>query len=527
MRITINDSSDIFEVIYCSFTDCGNTGDQEYIDGGALHFRISNGATVSIFDSTFKGCTADYGGAIVLYVTTDGQATIYNVSIQECIAHDGGGIYLQLHTGAVVTISGLCTFSECSAKYGGGFYAEVFNRSSQIIFLDSLSIQGCSNCTSGGGAYIHTFDANISISNILFDQCNAQYAGGLLLDGDNSKVYLNGTVFQNCTASVYGGAIRILINEEHNSFEIIDIIITNCSAQIGGGIYCETVNSELIIYNSQILFCLAFNGSGGIFFDLANSELQIFNVTVSECRTYYGNGGGLYSNINRNSRIVLDQSCYFYECQSQNGGDALFQSCQASEELHNTNQSQGFGGGIFLTGSGDYEIQSYGLSLIGMKIVDNTADNGGNSLFLSISKVKQFCQFGIKGDNFWFKDCCTAALFSTTMFVSGGAITYLVIEILVKKLILIFPASFSLGNQVLHIITILLGFKSDDTSMDVLDAAQIVQITVIFVVRAQVVVAQDVLMDVQIAAQIVLNINKVIKKNKEEQKKLNSKNLKK
>ncbi|KAA6324022.1 MAG: hypothetical protein EZS28_054241, partial [Streblomastix strix] len=58
----------------------------------------------------------------------------------------------------------------------------------------------------------------------------------------------------------------------------------------------------------------------------------------------------------------------------------------------------GYGGGIFLTGNGNYNAQSEKLDLHGMKILDNSASNSGQSLFVAISKLKEWCRYGINGD---------------------------------------------------------------------------------------------------------------------------------
>lgn len=66
MNITISNSSDIYEILNCRFTNCSNTGDSEETYGGALFLNISNYGVAIISDSTFTGCISDYGGAIYM-----------------------------------------------------------------------------------------------------------------------------------------------------------------------------------------------------------------------------------------------------------------------------------------------------------------------------------------------------------------------------------------------------------------------------------------------------------------------------
>ncbi|KAA6380570.1 MAG: hypothetical protein EZS28_023904 [Streblomastix strix] len=353
----------------------------------------------------------------------------------------------------------------------------------------------------------------------------AQQGGGLLLDGNNSKVYLYETTFQSCRAFFDGGGIRLFTDEEQNSIEFIYTIISNCSAQTGGGIFCETINSELWIIYTTIIYCIASNGSGG----------------------------GMYCEI-----------------ESGNGGD-----CQAIADPTIEKPPSGFGGGIFLTGYKEQLVYADQLNLKGMKIYNNFAENGGQSLIIQVTCGVQSLIFSLAiylpmfGFEFLSIFWLVNAVWLLIVGVEGiiysirnGGKSYKLILIISSFFvgIFLFGSMLLLNPPILKIrqsnsviddqhdayifsgidtliqsaisgskIAVQFALDMDkeypfaallSASMivigDVLGVVQFVKISVRFAVHAQEVVAQDVLMDVQIAAPIVLKVILYIKKNKRE-----------
>ncbi|KAA6365045.1 MAG: hypothetical protein EZS28_039428 [Streblomastix strix] len=133
---------------------------------------------------------------------------------------------------------------------------------------------------------------------------------------------------------------------------------------------------------------------------------------------------GIYAIIESGGQLILNKSCEFYQCESHgNGGgiyiginftaqfsfiikDAYFHECKA---LNSTNSSisysqTGFGGGLFLGGeqfpgeSGDYDPSTQLIDLHGMKINNNSADKYGQSQYIVMKDVVEFCQYGILGE---------------------------------------------------------------------------------------------------------------------------------
>ncbi|KAA6393687.1 MAG: hypothetical protein EZS28_010789 [Streblomastix strix] len=58
----------------------------------------------------------------------------------------------------------------------------------------------------------------------------------------------------------------------------------------------------------------------------------------------------------------------------------------------------GYGGGMFLTGNGDYDSLSKMLDFRKMKIYGNIADKAGQSLYVAITKIVEWCKKGTAGE---------------------------------------------------------------------------------------------------------------------------------
>ncbi|KAA6386853.1 MAG: hypothetical protein EZS28_017622, partial [Streblomastix strix] len=68
--------------------------------------------------------------------------------------------------------------------------------------------------------------------------------------------------------------------------------------------------------------------------------------------------------------------------------DALIQECNAKENTSSSSPT-GYGGGIFLTGSGDYDSSTNRLDLRGMAIFENIAEIAGQSLYVAMTQLAE------------------------------------------------------------------------------------------------------------------------------------------
>ncbi|KAA6329054.1 MAG: hypothetical protein EZS28_053647, partial [Streblomastix strix] len=160
---------------------------------------------------------------------------------------------------------------------------------------------------------------------------------------DNSQFIAQKCMFENINIEEYGGnAIRL----ENNGNSKVISTITNCEF--------NNINS---IGDS--------NGQGGsaLFAQLRDQSSLIIdnNCQFIQCISTNGNGGALYIDIDFESQFEFKIN------------DGLIKECQSLST--ETTDGTGYGGGIFLTGNGNYNAQSEKLDLHGMKILDNSASN--------------------------------------------------------------------------------------------------------------------------------------------------------
>ncbi|KAA6398520.1 MAG: hypothetical protein EZS28_005958 [Streblomastix strix] len=409
--------------------------------GGAIFSRIINSGDAAFINSQFVGCEAFNGGCIYTEINSNGILTIDGVtSFTRCIGTVeqehcfAGGIYAILNSGGIMNIFGQCTFTQCTASVSGAIYARISD--SSLFLIDCIStFTKCYASSSAGGIYALVYDANskfilkgqlifdtctadfhvggmltsinngaqIEISaNILFNNCScsALTAGGLQIDisQTTSNILLTGELtFENCSSQVYGGGFHFSATTS-GYIELNKIICKNCScSQGGGGLYAQVRSGGELVITGSCLFknCSSSEGNGAGLNMLCTgteSTVRISGLLTFDQCTSFNQGGGAYLSSVDNGLIEIDMAI-FKECNSSLGGglymdidftaesyikiiDFTFQDCKAiKNELKTT--PTGYGGGLFLTGNGDYDLSSEKLNLKGMKIFGNNADKAG------------------------------------------------------------------------------------------------------------------------------------------------------
>ncbi|KAA6311070.1 MAG: hypothetical protein EZS28_056197, partial [Streblomastix strix] len=153
----------------------------------------------------------------------------------------------------------------------------------------------------------------------------------------------------------------------------------------------------------------------------ATIEGTQFN-NISSTGEVSGQGGSaIYAQIREDCSLIIDDSCEFNDCviESGNGGaiyvdidysknfqfkikDATFRHNKALKHNSVEIPPSGYGGVIFLTGTGDYDVDSNQIDLSGMKSDSNIGDNGGNNIYIVMPQLEEFCQYDegslVKGD---------------------------------------------------------------------------------------------------------------------------------
>ncbi|KAA6398713.1 MAG: hypothetical protein EZS28_005759 [Streblomastix strix] len=229
--------------------------------------------------------------------------------------------------------------------------------------------------------------------------------------------------FLNCLCNSYGGGMYLTTYQQVPIQINCTCMFQNCTSKSGGGMFISNIGSgDLTQLRGNFTFenCSAQLFGGGLFIESSNNGIiEIDDFIFIDCQSAHGGasiyGGGLYISFPSNSTLVLDKLCEFNKCVSQGCGgaiyaninyslpfqfnisDTLIQQCTAKEDTTSTSPT-GYGGGIFLTGSGDYDPSTENLDFRGMNINGNVAENGGQSLYVVMPNIIQWCKSGVAGE---------------------------------------------------------------------------------------------------------------------------------
>jgi hypothetical protein len=180
----------------------------EYNNGGAIFNNI--GSTVTIFNSTFTGCTATGNGGAIL---NGGTLTISNSTFTGCTATGNGGAIWNGGTIIGITSS---TFTDCTAT---GFPSEggaIWNGGT-IIGITSSTFTDCTATGAGGEGGAIANDGTIDgITSSTFTGCTADARGGAILNGGTitmsfSRIYDN-TAADGSAIYAAGGTTAVTDN---------------------------------------------------------------------------------------------------------------------------------------------------------------------------------------------------------------------------------------------------------------------------------------------------------------------------
>ncbi|KAA6354184.1 MAG: hypothetical protein EZS28_050289, partial [Streblomastix strix] len=212
---------------------------------------------------------------------------------------------------------------------------------------------------------------------------------------------------------------------ELNTVTLSEIKLIPPSTQAKGIIHIDVDNTQLIAQN-----CLFENIDieeyGGNAIRIVNSGSYPITATIKGCQfnninsigDSNGRGGSaIYMENKHGSKLVIDDSCQFYKCitDKANGGaiyvdidftfefefkinSATVKECQIKIDTSKDLPPTGYGGGIFITGDGNYDPSTLRLDLSGMEILDNSAEKSGQSLYVVMNKLKDWCQYGLSGE---------------------------------------------------------------------------------------------------------------------------------
>ncbi|KAA6370623.1 MAG: hypothetical protein EZS28_033850, partial [Streblomastix strix] len=225
----------------------------------------------------------------------------------------------------------------------------------------------------------------------------------------------------------------IYIQDENTNLELDSVTFSDINlspADEPKGIIHIDVDYNEFVVSDCVFERITIEGEGGSAIRIENDQENAFTATIegtqfnniSSTGEESGQGGSaIYAEIREDCSLIIDDNCEFNDCviESGNGGalyvdidysksfqfkikDATFRNSQAKKHNSRDIPPTGYGGGIFLTGTGDYDVNSDQIDLSGMKSDSNSADNGGQSTYIVMPQLEEFCQKDngalIKGD---------------------------------------------------------------------------------------------------------------------------------
>ncbi len=215
----------------------------------------------------------------------------------------------------------------------------------QLVLVADGTYSGAGNVNLDfGGADIYLRAEDLYGTGTWAIDCQVSGCGFLFDDGESSDAVVDGFTITNGSALLGGG----IYCELGSSPTIKNCTISNCNAAEGGGIYCESGCNPVIV-NCTITGNLAGGASdGGGIYLYDNCSATITNCTITN-NTADGNGGGIY--VSDNSILTLAKSTVAGNYAEFDGGGIYFDSFSTvvitDSDISDNEANDGDGGGIY------------------------------------------------------------------------------------------------------------------------------------------------------------------------------------
>ena len=357
----------------CGFTECSarnnSTKSTDGLGGGAISAYHMKMLTVS--DCAFNACdTLCGGGAVVAYIKTNESVSISNCSFDSCNCKAQGGavgVYQDNNSAnkstTLLTITN-CDFKNCSSGTNNGSGGAI------QCYLPRMEFTGSrfADCWAGkeGGAVNNFFGSNINnmwstsymkVTKCEFVRCRAEdrydttgdaadvhYGGGI-----NTKVVqaeVTDSYFEDCVTTLKeGGALHFCGQGAGSTATVKDTVFKNCMANNYGGALMAS-NETMEVRNSKFYGCSSFTSIGGAICHnrsprkSANNSTQK-TTTIVGC--FFGpdpesdsaenpgcsaaqNGGAIWTR----AKTVTIQDCRIDNCTANGNGGGVYLSNNSS-----------------------------------------------------------------------------------------------------------------------------------------------------------------------------------------------------
>jgi len=292
-------NSSIQEVSGSQFINCNSNG-----NGGSV--CLINSTIMTIENVTLKNCISQKNGSLYLMSLKGSMVSITNSKIIKSRSLHGGSIFTQFANGSLIQISNLTIEDSLSTYYGGTLYSDIGKNSSMEI--DRMTINKTSG-SYGGALYIQRSN-NVNITNSKYiNSISSSNGGSLYLDDINSLTVDNLTIIGSVANS--NGGIQY-------SRKVQNIRISNSefrygsspSGSLGGCLFIEYSNDQIIIENTHFAHCCSGNG-GAIYIRYSDAFLLITESNFHNCSSNNYGGAILYHNCN-SKMVTLTKNCIYY-----------------------------------------------------------------------------------------------------------------------------------------------------------------------------------------------------------------------
>lgn len=254
------------------------------------YINDSSKFTNCIFEYGKNSLSGTYGGVFYIYVWS-------KVRIDQCIFrynkavssnYYGGAIYLM---GSNITISN-SLFHNNQANYGGAIYAN----SSSVTLLNDTFYQD--SCIYHGGAIYVLGNHSSVIKNCMLSNNYSEYFGGALAIIGYNNMIVHNNVFVNNSAKM-GGAIYATSDCQTNFNN--NTICNNKAINYGGAVYCVS-NSDIVFRNSIFYGNTADVSGNQVYLADLSSDPKFYHCVIQDGINQFGGPGagsyytGVYSN---------------------------------------------------------------------------------------------------------------------------------------------------------------------------------------------------------------------------------------
>ncbi|KAK3271500.1 hypothetical protein CYMTET_20157 [Cymbomonas tetramitiformis] len=203
------------------------------------------------------------------------------------------------------------TIIDCEGQ-GRGIVFE--NGEGSTSLVDGITITGCNSLK--GSAILFVNGASPEIRNSIFSNCTADVGAGIYVGEGSSPTFRNVTIRENVALSGQGGGAYVT-NASRPVF-IDSEVSHNCALTEGGG-FSVTDDAVLSLTNTSVIQNSA-NSSGGGLAASGSSIVKLLKGSISK-NTAVLNGGGLH--ITETARLSAQNLSIFYNHAISGGGGGL------------------------------------------------------------------------------------------------------------------------------------------------------------------------------------------------------------